>query len=255
MRHFCLIIAQVALLVCLPLIIDANAAETADPGAVPGGLNSDRPSFAESPGTVPPGQFQLEGGVKYIEIDSDNRQLTVGQLNFRIGWQEALEFRLFWDGYVNPDPGDSDFADPNIQVKWRFTPDRTLGFRAALLGSLSVPLGDSDAVEPRGDFIWSYGRPSGPQPFGTVRVRYPEENGERRFVVGPSLGAAFPRGKLEFFAAYFGIFKEESDPLHSIDGGITYLLNAHLQLDLQFGFGLNDHADTFAVSTGFTQRW
>ena len=81
------------------------------------------------------------------------------------------------------------------------------------------------------------------------------ESGERQFAVEPSLGVEFPRGKLSLFAAYFGIFKEGSDPLHSIDGGITYLLNARLQLDLQFGFGLNDHADTFAVNTGFTQRW
>ena len=255
MRRFRLKIAPMAMCFCLPLISDANAAETADPGAVPGGLNADRPSFAESSGTVPPGQFQLEGGVKYVEVDSDNEILTVGQLNLRIGWREALEFRVLWDGYVNPDPGDSDFADPNLQVKWRFTPDRALGFRAAVLGSLSVPLGDSDAVEPRGDFIWSYGRPSGPLPYGTVRVRYPEENGKRLFVVEPSLGLALPRGKLEFFAAYFGVFKEESDPLHTLDGGITYLLNARLQLDLQFGLGLNNHADTFAVSTGFTQRW
>jgi len=255
MRHRRLINAQVVLFVGLLLIFETISAEAADPGAARAWLNSDRPSFAESSGTVPQGRFQLEGGVKFVDVDSDNNKLTVGQLNFRYGWRDALEFRIVWDGYEDPDPGGRDFADPNIQVKWRFTPDRSVGLRAALLGSLSVPTGDSDAVEPRGDFIWFYGRPSGLQPFGTVRVRYPEENGERRLVAEPSLGAEVPRGKLAFFAAYFGIFKEGSGPLHSIDGGITYLLNARLQLDLQFGAGLNDQADTFSASTGFTQRW
>lgn len=254
-RHFRLIFAQPALLVCLLLIIDANAAETADPDVVPSGLNADRPSFAESPGTVPPGHVQLEGGVKYVEIDSNNEKLTVGQFNFRIGWREALEFRVLWDGYEDRDPGESDFADPKVQVKWRFTPDRSIGFRAALLGSLSVPLGDSDAVEPQANFIWSYGRRSGPQPYGTFDVLYPEENGQRRFVVEPSLGVEFPRGKLAFFVAYFGIFKEGSNPVHSVDGGMTYLLNPRLQLDVEFGLGINNDADVFAVSTGFVQRW
>ena len=254
--HYCgLTIVLATLHPCLPPTMYSVNADTLDTLDVPGHLNADRPSFAESPGTVPPGHFQLEGGVKYVEIDSDNDKLTVGQLNFRFGWQEALEFRIAWDGYENSDPGESDFADSEMQVKWRFTPDRSIGFRAATLFSLSVPLGDSDAVEPRGDFIWAYQRPSGTQPFGTVRVRYPEESGTQRWVAKPSVGAELPCGKLTYFAAYFAVFKEGSGPTHSIDGGLTYLLNERLQLDVELGFGLNDRAETFAISTGLVQRW
>ena len=255
-KHRCgLTIVLTALHLFVPSAISNAKADTADPQDVRGGLNADRPSFAESPGTVPPGQFQLEGGVKYVEIDSDNEELTVGQLNFRFGWLEALEFRVFWDGYEDFSPGDTDFADPNLQLKWRFTPDRALGLRAALLGSLSVPLGDSDAVEPKISFIGDYGRSSGFQPYGTFDFKYPEENGERLYVIEPSIGVGYPLGKIELFAAYFGIFKEGKAPLHSIDGGITYQINERLQVDLEFGVGLNDDADTFGVSSGFVHRW
>ncbi len=254
--HGCgLLIVLTALQLCLPPAVYNAKADAPDTQDVRGGLNADRPSFAESPGTVPPGHFQLEGGVKYVQIDSDNDKLTVGQLHFRFGWLEDLEFRVLWDGYEDPSPGDSDFADPNLQLKWRFTPDRSLGWRAALLGSLSVPLGDSDAVEPKISFIWDYGRSSGFQPYGTFDLEYPEENGERLYVIEPSIGVEYPLANIGLFAAYFGRFKEGEAPLHSIDGGITYQVNERLQVDLEFGVGLNNRADTFAVSSGFVQRW
>ena len=218
-------------------------------------LNADRPSFAESPGTVPPRSLQLEGGVKYVKIESGIEKLTVGQFKMRLGWLQDFEFRILWDGYEDQKSDGADFADPDLQLKWRFTPDRSLGFRAALLGGLSLPLGDSAAVEPKVGFAWNYGRAEGIQPYGTFDLSYPEENGERLYALEPSIGIEYGFGQTALFLSYFGLLKESRAPLHSIDFGITHLINEKLQVDLEIGVGVNDRADVFGLSTGFVRRW
>lgn len=227
---------------------DTSAAEDVN-------LNADRPGFAESPGTIPPRAFQLEGGARYVKTDADREKLTVGQFNMRFGWLEGLEFRVLWDGYEDQTSVAADYADPDVQLKWRFTPDRLLGFRAALLGSLSLPIGDSSAVEPKLSLVWNYGRPEGLQPFGTFDISYPEENGERLYVLEPSIGVEYGLGRTALFASYFGRLQETRRPLHTIDFGITQLIDDKLQLDLEFGIGLNDPADVFGISMGFVRRW
>lgn len=218
-------------------------------------LDADRPSFADSPGTIPARGFQLEGGVAYVKSEPGVETVTVGKLNARFGWREDLEFRIVWDGYEDNARDGQGYADPDVQLKWRFTADNPLGFRAAVLGSLSLPLGDSGSVAPEARLIWDYGRPSGAQPYGTLDLSYPEENGERLFVFEPSIGISYSIGRMELFASYFGTFKDSSGPAHSADFGITRLVDERLQIDLEFTAGINDRADDLGISVGFVKRW
>ena len=73
-----------------------------------------------------------------------------------------------------------------------------------------------------------------------------------------SLSAALSLSeKLGFYIEYYGFYPnaEHSDAAHTINGGLTYLINNNFQLDWRIGAGLNEEADDFFTGVGFAWRY
>ena len=63
--------------------------------------------------------------------------------------------------------------------------------------------------------------------------------------------------KVGAYVEYFGFYPnaEHSDAAHTINGGLTYLINNNFQIDWRIGAGLNEEADDFFTGVGFAFRF
>jgi hypothetical protein len=228
-------------------------------------LVTDRPDATESPAIVQPGRAQIESGFLF-ERETDGGEvntITVPQLLIRTGITEIIEFRFAADGLVYLDrEGTNNIAngsDISLQSKVRFTSQNGFLPTTAAIFGVSLPTGGaqvtSDGADPEAIFIWSYDLPKdfsigGNTGFALPTNGNPDSN--RFFQVTNTIALGIPiTDWLGAFIEYFGSVatEGEGDP-HSIDGGLTFLLTDHVQLDIAGGGGITKAAADFFVGFG-----
>jgi hypothetical protein len=241
----------------LPALVLAAAGGAAWADATPS-IITERPSFSSSPVALAPRAVQVEAGYQYSRNrgaeDSIDRTLPFGLL--RLGLVDRVEVQLGWAGWSRRSDGATRTTgtnDPTINLKWQLTPT-VAGLTVALLASTSVPLGaaelSSGEAEPAVSALWSY---SGTlEWFGTVQVSHAGDETS----VGNALGLSFALApRTGAYLEYFGNYGRRAGPEHSVNGGLSYLLRPHLQLDVYAGAGLNERATDFFAGAGFGYRF
>lgn len=228
-------------------------------------ISTSRPSFSAPSTTLQRGQWQLEGGYQYTSDDGsgiDSDAHTLPFLLVRTGVSNRLELDLFWTGYsdVDTNVGDIDGAsDLSVGLSYQLMPDDSkLGM--SVFGALSLPVGSddfsSDEVDPGAGLAWSYALDAGPGLFGTVVANSVTSGDERETQLGTAVGLAHALSeRIGSYVEYFSIHSDSADSAHSIDGGLTYLVNRDVQLDIYAGGGLNDEADDFFIGSGVAWRF
>lgn len=218
-------------------------------------MRTERPSFSTNAYVLPAGAWQIETGYLYTN-DSDGadfEQHTLPQALLRYGLNEDVELQFGWPGLSWRDAGngsDNGMNDASIGVKVQVTDDYAatpLSFFAAL----SLPVGDdefsSDSYDPSIGAAWAHARF-----FGTVLISasdndYTFENG---------LGMNFAlQGNTSAYAEWQATVPEDGGSAHSLNGGILWLRQENMQLDLNAALGLNDRAADFSIGAGFSYRF
>lgn len=229
----------------------------------------DRPDFTEGTGLVPPGHFQVEGGVTLARVE-DVDSTSLGELLVRFGIGERSEARLGLGSYTRMDEKLADvsgFEDPALELKIRFTdeagelaPGRPA---VALVLGTSVPVGDreltSDEWVPAAIFAfdWDLGRFGvGANLGGSYEAGTDESD---RFVQAfASVSAGFAAtDRLGTYLEWYGFSEEEKGgpSTHYLDGGISFLINNDLMVDARIGTGLNDADPDWYAGVGASVRW
>jgi hypothetical protein len=118
----------------------ATVAAAQDVGYV---LSTDRPTVAATPTLVPDGQRIIEAGFS-ATMPRASRSVSVGEVYYRQGLNDFLEFNTGLPGYVQPRPalGDAGWTDASVglRVGLRATPRGATPQLAALIGT-SLPTG------------------------------------------------------------------------------------------------------------------
>lgn len=244
-------------------------------------LVTDRPDFTESTDAVPMGRVQLEAGYTFTydrEAGTRTRDHGAPELLFRIGVARDVEIRIGWDGYawtdeltherndvgrvISRDDWTQGSADMALGVKVKLFEQDGLRPHLGLLGQISVPSGSSNTssgdVDPAVSLLWAYDLSDRVSVGGNINVAVPTENSHRFVQAGASLavGVALTE-RWGSYAEYFGLYPDAdgADCSHSINGGLTYLVNDNLQFDVRVGAGLNEQADDFFAGAGFAWRF
>jgi len=230
----------------------AAPAQEADP------ISAERPGFSSSPLTLARSTWQLEVGYQFTRdrdgVDIDDHTLPLMLL--RIGLADRLEMQVNWAGvsWTDLNGRTIDGAnDASIGVKWQLT-DRDVSTPIGVFAGLSLPVGadefTSDDVDPAFGLFWSH---SGVADFfGTVLISHSDDDTVVDNAVGVSFSLDSTKGA---YIEYVGSFAEGNGPEHTVNGGMTFLANENLQLDLQGGLGLNDRAADFFVGFGLAHRF
>lgn len=257
---------------------DRTSALSSDvPPPAPLTIATDRPSFSDTAGIAPVGHLQLETGYTFTFRDRDDTEVdrhNAPELLARVGLiQDRLEFRASTSGYqwvmtheAGQDTSTEGFSDVAVGLKLKLC-DQDHGVpRLAFEAVTTVGAGSRDIstrhAEPTIKLIWSYDleqvwgdRWKGVGIGGNLNLAYPTTDGDRFIQLAGSVCVTYAlTDKTGLFAEYYvvGPASKGADAAHSVDFGISYLLDPRVQLDARIGCGLNNEADNMFVGTGIS---
>jgi hypothetical protein len=209
---------------------------------------TDRPDQTESSSTIPKGSFQIEAGVGlgYIGINAEQeREILWPTALFRLGIIKALELRLVtqFASIKNKasSEGSSSIGDIELGAKVQILRNENINMEIAFLSHLVIPTTSVDSIN---------------LGLGTVnKLSIAHELGEH-FGLGYNVGYNYfgqGKGILTYSVALgvgitdkVGVYIEPygdlvnfEKHLANFDGGVTYLIQNNLQLDISYGFGMN----------------
>lgn len=223
-------------------------------------LVSDRPSFTTGPVLLNPGEWQLELGYTYADLEHGDSS-TVPEALVRYGYNENWEFRLGWDGYSFLDDEDDFAHGASLGMKYRLWAQSEKMPAMSIISTLSLPTGNGpNDVDGQTLLGWDYAITDMGLLSGNIGVAAPTDavTGDR-FAQGIfSLMYSYPwQENTDCFGEYFTTFPaaDDEDAEHVVQGGILHRLSEDFQLDFRLGAGLNSQAPDWLVGFGFTLRF
>lgn len=241
-------------------------------------MATDRPDQTESSSVVPPGFVQLELGWTHTEEKEQGERFETDSFPeslLRVGVRPGLELRFgapvreWVDEYL---PGeskseDSGWTDMQFGFKKQLWLEEGCLPEAALIFHLTVPTGEegysSERVDPDFRFAFSHelnDRWSLGYNLGATWETSEDPRGERDTLSTFNWTAALGYAVTDRLGAYVELFGDvpmsaDGKPQTSLDGGFTWAVNDHFQLDILAGVGLSDHAPDWFVGAGVSYRW
>ena len=249
--------ARRTLIAALFLVVAPGSASAQTPDLV-----TDRPDQTESATVVLRGLVQVETGYLFARDDGIDVFEVPGTL-LRVGLGARTELRFGHAGVIGSKgrhgAGDSEVgAKVNlIEAADGWTPE------LAVLGGLSLPTGDeafsSDGVDP--SFLVAFAHELSPRlsvgyNVGAAWESSPDQpDREASLLYSLALGMGVT-DRLGAFLEVFGDRRMTGDTGAgvSIDGGLTFLLTATMQIDLFVGRGLHGPTADAFVGTGLSFR-
>jgi hypothetical protein len=255
-------------------------------GQEAGPLVTDRPDQTESAEAVPTGALQLELGWTYGLDEEDGIELrthAVPGALLRIGLGSGIEARIGFAGWISQDEEVTDplldpgfdhrgagAGDAELGVKWEIAELESAGTRIALLGGVSLPVGEAGFGSERADPTFrlaisnelsdrvSLGYNVGMQ-WETVDATATaadaiETQSDLLYTVAFGFGLTERVGAFVEGFGFLGMGGDRPDR-HSVDGGLTLLLSDTIQLDASAGLGLNAAAEDWFLGAGVSARF
>ncbi len=221
-------------------------------------LTVDRPGVAETPFTVAPKNYQFEIGFDYFKrSNGDIFDLPV--ILFRTGLSQKTELRLSSRSAIDRTAGrDISKVSPfSAGIKTHIIKQRKWFPETDLLANLVVP------INPNGDqssklgyeFLVLFQNDFYPNSALNYNVGYLWDHvrGTNMFTIS-SCYNYLPKENLNFFLEYFCYVPDGWLGEQGLDGGITFLVQDNVQLDLSVGYSLLEGRNNTFISSGISFR-
>lgn len=235
-------------------------------------IYTDRPTQTTSSAAVPMGAFQFETGFYMLEYSSSNliggtdkyQYFSINNTLLRYGISDRIELRFYQEMYSDRLVSDGSTAFSNsltfvptmIGAKFNLVQNNPnlpdIGLIASFGGGVFEETGNGLQSDIRFAFDGSLGQElsissnlglSMSNGFDFVTPFY-------TLVLGHSLD-----NKIGIFVEAYGSFPEIGTSSHSMDAGLTYLLNSSLQLDVYGGTGLSNGSANLLLGFGLSKRF
>jgi hypothetical protein len=236
-------------------------------------LATDRPDFTEASSTVGRGRVQIESGYTYF-FDDDHGVVaqthSFPEVLARIGlFRDWFELRLGVNHVSQSEedlPSLSGAQDMYLGVKLALVEQRGVAPEMAIMPQMFLPTGHGDLSDhqalPGVNLLYSWELSDRLSLAGSTQVNRRRDGAEHYFMQtaqSASVGVGLADrvgGYFEWFALFpTGSIDPDTGPEYYINGGLTFLLNNNLQLDVRVGHGLNQHADDLFAGAGASARF
>ncbi len=107
-------------------------------------LSTDRPDTTESPYTVDAGHFQFEMELATWAKDGRERELSLGELNAKIGLNASMDLQVVLPFYTHVRGGDEGFGDVEIRLKHNLWGNDDGSTALALMPFIKLPTANDD---------------------------------------------------------------------------------------------------------------
>ncbi len=225
--------------VLLCLVQQANAQLT-EP------INTDRPDQSDGTYVLEKKYLQIENGITIA-----NKTIT-NNLMLRYGITKSTELRLLSD--FGKFDGINGFAPIAISIKQRLIENKGIVPAITLVGYLRYEEIASKAFRTNNksySFLIAFQNDITDKL--SVGYNVGTSNGLKNINFTTSVGYGLST-KFTGFVEYFSNFEKMEKPSHNIDGGILYLINNRLQLDIAIGSSIIDN-ENYYFTTGVSYRF
>lgn len=245
-------------------------------------IDTNRPSFMDSPLVVPKGSLQLENGTLYQHFQHGLTYYDIPETEVRIGITKQTEFQMFVPDWVllhsvgtttaalsNTNPGLEVFqstpsstrqgvSDLNeVGMKHQF-PVLFKDLKISLIAGVTIPTGRSfisgDGVQPVIRAPWGKALPNNWTIMGMQSILVVNGGSDVQWQNFWMLNKTFGT-RTSVFIEYAGFYTHGEAPSNIIHFGVVRKLNRHNQIDTHFGFGLNQTAPAAFVGVGYSFRF
>jgi len=230
-------------------------------------LSTDRPGQAFTPYTVGKGAFQFETGVAYLgsrESSTDFRSNSAGlAASFRHGLSETFELNYGFNLLTRSLRADS--ADQNatgvqgMNVGTRFNIKSGEGNQPSFgllltlfFNNFSHPAFRTDHVAPLFLILYNQSLSDVVSISGNLGMSWNGDTPQPQTNYVLNLGFSLSEN-LSAFVENFG-WISDGNLNTNFDGGIAYLINNNLQIDVSGGYGKNDGIADFFIGAGVSVR-
>jgi len=260
----------VRMVVCAALLIGCSQQARAQAGqdrSGPGELVTDRPDVTESSEVVAPGFVQFESGLSYESEARDglrSQVLAMPAALARIGLWPRTELRIGGDGFLANTVGDvrtSGQSDLELGMKVRLLDQQSFGIDLAVIPMVSLPTGanafTSGGVDPTLKVTWARGLAKGFDLTGNFNIAsVTDEDGRfAQRALTLSLGHDLLAGWGGFIETYaFTPMARGEATGVTLDWGLSHLVGANIQIDIEAGRGLSSAAPDWFFGFGFAVR-
>jgi len=220
-------------------------------------LTVDRPGISESPFTVSPGTFQFETGFDYFSRSSGDFYYLPVML-FRTGLSNGAELRITERDVIESSGEErvKGFSPLNVGVKVHIIKQQGWIPETDILTNLVIPMGSS-TLQPNGlghELLLLFQHDFSEKAAINYNVGYLWYGIEQGEIFTASFCMNYlPTRRVGCFLEYY-MFSASWPGEQGVDGGMTYLLGPHLQLDLSGGISKQDGHTNFFLSSGFSIR-
>lgn len=225
-------------------------------------IATDRPDQTESASIVPPGYIQMELGFGKINSDEGHSFFFPNAL-LKYGVNENFELRLIATYTSIHEDGSSavnGFLPIALGFKTKFTEENGIWPKISLLGHLVLPgiVTDEISIEnlaPDLRFAFQHSISDVFSLGYNLGVFWDGSNPEPVYIY--SLAPGFSMGNFGFYIEGYGFIPQGSDREARLlaDGGVTYLVNNDLQLDLSYGHQVTNNIIENYIALGVSYRF
>jgi hypothetical protein len=273
----CCLILFLLLLNCWTQSLSAFALTEADD------IDTNRPSFMDSPITVPKGSLQFENGTLYQHFQHGVNYYDLSETELRLGITQRTEFQMFVPQWVmfytqassldsisaassaSTSPlsstsgstfqnGVSDITEPGIKHQFGpFFKDLTV----SVIGGVTVPTGrrliSGGGVQPVIRMPWSKGVTKnwsimGMQSLLVIDGR--DVQWQNFWMANRAIGK-----RTSIFLEYAGFYTHHAAANNIAHFGVVRKVNKNNQVDMHFGIGLDQTAPAAFVGVGYSFRF
>jgi Putative MetA-pathway of phenol degradation len=229
-------------------------------GSLAGELDivADRPGFGESASVVGTGRIQAETGLTWIRVDSPTSVFDLPEALVRVGLGRSVELRVTAPNWLRTranEGSSSGWSDMAVGLKVHVAAGQSdLAFRGTVYLATGSGALTADRAEPEVALAWSRALDARWSLAATLSARRLRLLHQTLTSPSVSLGRALGE-RVATFVEYGANLARDTQTLHRLDHGYTWLLSPHTQLDASLGVGLSSAAPDFFVAIGYCRRF
>jgi hypothetical protein len=245
-------------------------------------IDTNRPSFMDSPITVPQGSLQFENGTLYQHFQHGINYYDLSETELRLGITKRTEFQMFVPQWVmfytqassldsassvlpssssfstnsgsTFQNGVSDITEPGIKHQFGpFFKDLTV----SVIGGVTIPTGrrliSGGGVQPVIRMPWSKGVTKNWSIMGMQSLLVIDGRDcqwQNFWMANRAIGK-----RTSIFLEYAGFYTNHAAPNNIAHFGVVRKLNKNTQIDTHFGIGLDRTAPAAFVGVGYSFRF
>ena len=224
-------------------------------------ITADRPDQTESPFTVPKRYIQAEIGCSYENTRSHSSSILIPTTLIKYGLTNRLELRLITELEQAKDVSKTYTGINPVKIGFKTTLIDEKGWipTIAFLGHLYLaPVASKqnqlDFYAPAFRLSFEHTLSSKISLGYNMGAEWDGFTADPVFLYTLTTGYAISE-KLGSFIELYGFMPQHDISDHHIDGGLTYLLNNNMMLDVSGGASIDSHSHSYFLSLGFSFRF